>query len=165
MKRTVAVVGLAVVAVLGTAAVQAQGRQGRPSAVEQRGGRPGMGPGMGLGRNGDECGPFRLQDGPGQGMGPGRGMRPGGPQGGMRGRGQGLGPQGAAGRPGGQGRPAGPGRMGGRGRALCGLDLTADQRTQIKALRNENRKELEAILTPEQLAKLRARRGGGLEQK
>jgi Spy/CpxP family protein refolding chaperone len=48
--------------------------------------------------------------------------------------------------------------MGGRGVGLRGLDLTEAQKTQIQALRQQHQRELEAVLTPEQVAKLRARR-------
>lgn len=139
MSRTLTVVGVAAIAVLSAvAASQAQGPQN-----PQRGGRPGV-----------ECGPARGADDQTQGMQQGRGVRRG-PQGAMLGRGPG------AGRQGGIGRPGGPGRMGGRGFALCGLDLTDEQKTQIRALHQETRQQIEALLTPEQKAKLRARRGGG----
>ena len=132
MKRILTVVGALVIALVGAvAASQAQGRQGPPAAGEQRGDRPEIG-----------CGPAR-------GIG---GQRP--QQGAMRGRGQGMGRQSAIGRPG------GPGRIGGRGHALCGLDLTDDQKAQIKTIRQESRDEIEGVLTPEQREKLRARRGG-----
>jgi Spy/CpxP family protein refolding chaperone len=50
--------------------------------------------------------------------------------------------------------------MGGRGNPLCGLDLTEEQKTQIEAIHQKTRDEVEAVLTPEQREKLRARRGG-----
>lgn len=132
MKRTLTAVGAFVIALVGVvAASQAQGRQGPPAAGGQRGDRPEIG-----------CGPARGIDG----------QRP--MQGAMRGRGQGMGRQG------GLGRPGGPGRHGGRGQALCGLDLTADQKAQIKTIRQASRDEIEGVLTPEQREKLRARRGG-----
>ncbi len=127
MKRTLAVVGAAVIAVVGAAA--ASQAQGRPNA---------QGPGQA--RDRFECGPPRGNDGPGQGA--------------VRGRG----PGGA--RRGGIGRPGGPGRMGGRGNPLCGLDLTAEQQAQVAAIHQRSRSEIDAVLTPEQKEKLRARRGG-----
>ena len=142
MKRTLAVIGAAVIAVVG-AAVASQA-QGRPNGLGQ-----GQGPGM----DRFQCGPPRGEDGQAQGMRPGRDGQPA-PQGAMRGRGPG------GGRPGGFGRPGGPGRMGGRGNPLCGLDLTADQKAQIEAIHQKSREEIEAILTPEQKEKLHARRGG-----
>lgn len=48
----------------------------------------------------------------------------------------------------------------GRGMALRGLDLTDEQKTQVKAIHEKTRAEVEAVLTPEQLEKLKARRGG-----
>lgn len=113
-------------------AVAASQAQGPPNA--QRGGRPEV-----------ECGPARGANDQAPGVQQGRGGRRG-PQGAVRGRGM--------------GRP-GPGRMGGRGFGLCGLDLTDEQKTQIRALHQETRQQIEALLTPEQKAKLRARRGGG----
>ena len=145
MKRTLTVIGAAVIVAVGAvAASQAQGAQNPRTAGEQRGGRPEFG-----------CGPARGVDDQGPGVQPGRsGQRP--PQGAIRGRGPGGGRQGALGRPGG---PGGPGR-GGRGGALCGLDLTEEQKTQIAAIHEKTRQEIEAILTPEQREKLQARRGG-----
>ena len=134
MSRALTVVGVATIAVL--SAVAASQAQGPPNP--QRGNRPGAAQGI----ERFECGP-------------GRGAAQPGPQGAMRGRGPG------AGRQGGIGRPGGPGRFGGRGFALCGLDLTNDQKAQIKTLHQETRQAIEALLTPEQKAKLRARRGGG----
>ena len=131
MSRTLTVVGVAMIAVLGAvAASQAQGPQNGP-----RGNRPEVSQDQGQRRDGAECGPGRMGRGPG--------------------------------RQGGIGRPGGPGRFGGRGFALCGLGLTDDQKAQIKALHEETRQAIEALLTPEQKAKLRARRGGGagLEEK
>ena len=145
MKRILTVIGVAVIAVGGAvAASQPQGQQNPQAGGEQRIGRPEIG-----------CGPARGVDGQGPGVQPGRsGQRP--PQGAMRGRGPGGGRQGGFGRPGG---PGGPGR-GGRGNPLCGLDLTEEQKTQIAAIHEKTRVEIEAILTPEQREKLRARRGG-----
>ena len=141
MNRTLTVVGAAIVAVVGAvAASQAQGR-------------PGIGQGIGPGADRFECGPARPGEGQGQGVRPGRAGQPN-PQGAMRGRGPG------GGRQGGLGRPGGPGRMGGRGNPLCDLDLTEEQKTQIEAIHQKTRDEVEAVLTPEQKEKLRARRGG-----
>jgi Spy/CpxP family protein refolding chaperone len=50
--------------------------------------------------------------------------------------------------------------MGGRGNPLCALDLTEDQQTQIAAIHRKAQEDTEAVLTPEQREKLRARRGG-----
>jgi Spy/CpxP family protein refolding chaperone len=44
--------------------------------------------------------------------------------------------------------------------ALRGLDLTDAQKEQVKAIHERTRQEVEAVLTPEQLEKLKARRGG-----
>jgi Spy/CpxP family protein refolding chaperone len=73
---------------------------------------------------------------------------------------QGLGPQGRQG----QGRQGRPGMMNGRGPAgrgpgfgLRGLDLTEEQRTQVKAIHEQTRIAIDNILTPEQKAR---RRGG-----
>jgi Spy/CpxP family protein refolding chaperone len=52
----------------------------------------------------------------------------------------------------------GPG--GGPGLALRGLALTDDQKAQVKAIHEKTRAEIQAVLTPEQLATLKARRGG-----
>jgi len=140
MKRTLSIVGTAVIVAIGAVTVsQAQGRPNTQGAVVR-----------------EDCGPQR---GPGdpQGLRPGRAGQPGAAMNTMRGRGIGAGRGIGPGR--GMGR-GGPGRMGGRGFALCGLDLTAEQQAQIKALREESRREIEAILTPEQVAKLKTRRGG-----
>lgn len=108
----------------------------------------------------DQARPRFEQRGPGP---QGQGMRRGGP--GM-GRGQGLGQgqgfrQGPGFRRGGPGRPGGPGGPGpGRGPALRGLNLTEDQQAQVKALHEKLRADIEAVLTPEQLATLKQRRGG-----
>jgi len=119
MTRTHALVGLTALALVGTAAVQAQPtRQGPPDQrprVEQR--MQGQG----------------AMRGPGFRQGPGLG--------------QGL-------------RRGGPGRPGGRGMALRGLDLTDEQKTQIKAIHDKVRQDVEAVLTPEQREQLTARRAG-----
>lgn len=57
-------------------------------------------------------------------------------------------------------RRGGPGRPGGPGARLRGLDLTEDQKAQVKALHEKLRQDIEAVLTPEQQAKLKARGGG-----
>lgn len=129
MKRTLAMVGVAVLTVVGAVA-SAQG----PGPDAQRGAGPGLnmaqrGPGRGVGIQG-------------QGLRQGTGFRRG-PQGAMRGRG-----------PGG---PGGVGRRGGPGFGLRGLDLTEDQKAQIKGIHEKARQDVDAILTPEQKAK---RRGG-----
>jgi Spy/CpxP family protein refolding chaperone len=128
MKRTLAMVGVAVLAVVG-AVVTAQG----PAPEAQRGAGPGV--------NMAQRGPGRALGIQGQGVRQGPGFRRG-PQGAMRGRGQG-GP--------------GVGRRGGPGFGLRGLDLTDDQKAQIKAVHEKARQDVDAILTPEQKAK---RRGG-----
>lgn len=141
MKRTLTVIGAAVIAVVGAvAASQAQSPQNPQARGGERGGRPEFG-----------CGPERGADDLRPGVPPGRGdQRP--PVGAMNGRGR----QGGIGRPGG---PGGPGR-GGRGNPLCALDLTEEQQTQIAAIHHKAQDEIEAILTPEQKEKLRALRGG-----
>lgn len=99
----------------------------------------------------DQARPRFEQRGPGP-QGPG--MRRGGPG---FGRGQGLGPGQ------GQGLRQGPGfRRGGPGRGmpLRGLNLTEEQHAQVKALHEKLRADIEAVLTPEQLATLKQRRGG-----
>ena len=142
MKRTLTVVGAAVIALASAvAASQAQGRQNPQAAGEPRGGRPEIGQGVGPGGDRFECGPPRRDGQPG-------------PQGAMRGRGPG------GGRQGGFGRPGGPGGMVGRGNPLCGLDLTDEQEAQIKAIHQKSHDEVLAVLTPEQREKLAARRGG-----
>ncbi|MSO49714.1 MAG: hypothetical protein EXQ49_07400 [Acidobacteria bacterium] len=109
MKRTLAMVGVAVLAVVG-AVVSAQG----PAPEAQRG------------------------------AGPGVQMSQRGPQGAMRGRGA--------------GGPGGIARRGGPGFGLRGLDLTDDQKAQIKSIHEKARADVEAILTPEQKAKRRVGR-------
>jgi Spy/CpxP family protein refolding chaperone len=108
MTRTHALVGLTALALVGTAAVQAQPtRQGPPDQrprIEQR----------------------------------------------MQGQGAMRGP----------GFRQGPGHPGGRGMALRGLDLTEDQKAQIKAIHDKVRQDVEAVLTPEQREQLTARRAG-----
>jgi Spy/CpxP family protein refolding chaperone len=146
MNRTLSIVGAAVIALVGAVAVsQAQTPQNPPASGEPRGGRPEFG-----------CGPGRGMDGRGPAFQQGRGQRP--PQGAAVGRGARGGRQGAMGRPGGPGR-GGPGR-GGPGHALCGLDLTNEQQARIAAIHEKAREDVEAVLTPEQLEKLRARRDG-----
>ena len=117
MTRTHALVGLTALALVGTAAVQAQPtRQGPPDQrprIEQR------------------------QQGQGTMRGPGF----------RQGQGQGL-------------RRGGPGRPGGRGMALRGLDLTEEQKAQVKAIHDKVRQDVDAVLTPEQREKMAARRGG-----
>lgn len=85
-----------------------------------------------------------------QGQGAMRG--PGVRQGQGQGQGQGL-------RRGGPGR-GGPGRPGGPGMALRGLDLTDDQKAQVKAIHEKVRQDVDAVLTPEQREQLTARRAG-----
>lgn len=118
MTRRIAFVGITALALVGTAALQAQPpRQGNPDQrprIEQRG--------------------QQRQQGMGGMRGPAQGFRRGGP-----------------------GRPGGPG---GPGMALRGLNLTDAQKEQVKAIHEKTRQEVEAVLTPEQLEKLKARRGG-----
>lgn len=52
------------------------------------------------------------------------------------------------------------GGPGGPGLALRGLDLTEEQKAQVKAIHEKTRAEVEAVLTPEQLEALKARPGG-----
>lgn len=96
------------------------------------------------------------QRGQGNGNGPGAGQRRAavGAQGPQRGPGFQMG-QGFR-----RGGPGGPGRPGGPGARLRGLDLTEDQKAQVKALHERLRQDIEAVLTPEQQAKLKARGGG-----
>ncbi|MDA1306180.1 MAG: hypothetical protein O2917_02810 [Acidobacteria bacterium] len=118
MTRTHALVGLTALALVGTAAVQAQPTQGPPDQrprIEQR------------------------QQAQGAMRGPG--VRQG------QGQGQGL-------------RRGGPARPGGRGMGLRELDLTDDQKAQVKAIHDKVREDVDAVLTPEQREKLAARRGG-----
>lgn len=145
MKRTLAIIGAAALAVTGAVAMaQAQGPD---TGAEQQAGRPAF----------DQA--QRRTGPPRQGMGQGQGMGQRQGQGLGRGQGAGRGPQGAMRGPGGRGR-GGPGR-GGAGMALRGLDLTEAQRAQIKAIHEKVRQDVEGVLTPEQLAKLKNRRGGG----
>lgn len=125
MTRRYALVGITALALVGTAAVQAQPpRQGNPDQrprIEQR---------------------LNAQRGTMQGQGAMRGnMQRQQSQGALRGMGQRRG-----------GGPGGPG--------LRGLDLTDAQKAQVKAIHERTRTEVEALLTPEQLEKLKARRGG-----
>lgn len=116
-----ALVGITALALVGTAAVQAQ--PPRQGTADQR---PRL--------------EQRAQQRQGQGVMRGRGA--------MRG-------QGAAGFR--RGGPGGPGRP---GMALRGLGLTDAQKAQVKAIHEKTRQEVEAVLTPEQLETLKARRGG-----
>ncbi len=116
MTRRFALIGVAAMALAGTAAIQAQ-----PTRPANDQARPRM---------------EQTQRGPGfgqrQGLGQGQGLRRGG----------------------------GPGRPGGPGRGLRGLNLTDEQKAQVKAIHEKTKAEVEAVLTPEQLATLKARRGG-----
>ena len=142
MKRTLTVIGAAVITVVIAGGAIAASQAQSPQDAQR--GRPEFG-----------CGPERGADNLGPGVEPGRGgQRP--PVGAARGRGSGGGRQGGIGRPGG---PGGPGR-GGRGNPLCALDLTDQQQTQIAAIHQKAQEEVEAILTAEQKEKLRALRGG-----
>lgn len=89
----------------------------------------------------------QMQRGPGfgqrQGMGQGMGQRQGQRQG------QGF-----------RRGPGGPGRPGGPGMALRGLNLTDEQKAQVKAIHERTKAEVEAVLTPEQRETLKNRRGG-----
>ena len=133
MKRTLIVIGSAVIAAVGAvAASQAQGPENA-----QRGGPPVF-----------DCGPERGPDAQGPP-----------PQGAIKDRGPGGARQGGIGRPGGPGGRGGPGR-GGRGNPLCALDLTEEQQTQIAAIQKKAQEDIEAVLTPEQREKLSTLRGG-----
>lgn len=127
MKRTWALVGAVALVVVGAAAGAQAQAPGMPGTEDAQG-RPGA-----------RMEQRMNQRGPQQGMGPGQGQGRG--QGAMRGRG-----------PGGRG-PGGRGA----GAGLRGLDLTEDQRTQLKAIHEQTRQAIDNILTPEQKAK---RRGG-----
>jgi Spy/CpxP family protein refolding chaperone len=86
------------------------------------------------------------------GQGSGVGPRPGAVVG-QQMNGRGFGPAFA--------RGGGPGmRRGGPARLFRGLDLTEAQRDKLKALAAEHRAATLAVLTPEQRAKLEARRNG-----
>jgi Spy/CpxP family protein refolding chaperone len=56
--------------------------------------------------------------------------------------------------------PGGPGRPGGPGMALRGLNLTDEQKAQVKAIHEKTKADIEAVLTPEQREILKNRRGG-----
>lgn len=112
MTRRFAIIGVAALALTGSAALQAQ--PPRPASAGQR---PRM---------------EQMQRGPGFG------------------RGQGMG----------QGFQRGPGRPGGPGMALRGLNLTDEQKAQVKAIHEKAKADVEAVLTPEQLETLKNRRGG-----
>lgn len=117
MTRRIAILGVAALALAGSAAVEAQPARQGAAGERPRFEQPQRGPGMG--------------------------MRPGFRRG-----------------------PGGPGRPGGPGMALRGLDLTDEQKAQIKAIHEKTRAEVEALLTPAQLEllkKRRAGRGGGFE--
>ena len=60
----------------------------------------------------------------------------------------------------GMGQRGGPGRPGGPGMALRGLNLTDEQKTQVKAIHEKAKADVEAVLTPEQLETLKPRRAG-----
>lgn len=91
--------------------------------------------------------PRMEQRGPGfgQGQGMGQGQRMGQGQGQRQGQGF---------------RRGGPGRPGGPGMALRGLNLTDEQKAQVKAIHEKSRADVEALLTPEQLETLKNRRAG-----
>lgn len=122
MTRRFALIGVAAMALAGTAAIQAQPT--RPATAQER--------------------PRFEQAQRGPGFGQGRGM--------SQGQGQGLG-QGFR-------RGGGPGRPGGPGMALRGLNLTDEQKAQVKAIHEKAKAEVDAVLTPEQLETLKTRRGG-----
>lgn len=126
MTRRFALIGVAAMALAGTAAIQAQPT--RPATAQER--------------------PRFEQAQRGPGFGQGRGMG----QGQSQGQGQGLG-QGFR-------RGGGPGRPGGPGMALRGLNLTDEQKAQVKAIHEKAKAEVDAVLTPEQLETLKTRRGG-----
>lgn len=117
MTRRFAIIGVAALALTGSAALSAQ-----PARPGNAGDRPRM---------------EQMQRGPGfgqrQGMGQGQGFRRG---------------------------PGGPGRPGRPGMALRGLNLTDEQKAQVKAIHEKTRADIEAVLTPEQRETLKNRRGG-----
>lgn len=131
MTRRFAIIGVAALALTGSAALSAQ--PARP-------GTPGERPRM-----------EQMQRGPGQGMGQGQRMGPGQRMGQRQGQGQ---RQGLGFRRGGPGRPGGPGM------ALRGLNLTDEQKAQVKAIHEKTKADVEAVLTPEQRETLKNRRGG-----
>lgn len=84
--------------------------------------------------------------------GPGVGQR--------QGMGQGMGQRQRQGRGLRRGGPGGPGRPGGPGMARRGLNLTDEQKAQVKAIHEKTKADVEAVLTPEQRQTLKSRRGG-----
>lgn len=120
MNRRFAIIGVAALALAGSAAIEAQ-----PTRPGNTGERPRI-----------EQGQRGQQPPRGQGMGQRPGFRRG---------------------PGGPGRPGGPG---GPGMALRGLNLTDEQKAQVKAIHEKAKADVEAVLTPEQLQTLKNRRGG-----
>lgn len=131
MTRRFAIIGVAALALTGSAVLSAQparpGNPGERPRMEQMQRGPGQGQGMGQGQ----------RMGPGQRMG--QGQR----------QGQGL-----------RRGPGGPGRPGGPGMALRGLNLTDEQKAQVKAIHEKTKTDVEAVLTPEQREALKNRRGG-----
>jgi Spy/CpxP family protein refolding chaperone len=136
MTRRLALIGVAAVALASTAAIQAQ--PARPATAQerprfeqaQRG--PGFGQGQGMGQR--------------QGMG--QGQRQGMGQGQRQGQGQGF------------RRGGGPGQPGRPGGALRGLNLTDEQKAQVKAIHEKTKADVDAVLTPEQREALKTRRDG-----
>jgi len=122
MTRRFALIGVAAMALAGTAAIQAQPTRPATAQERPRFEQAQRGPGFGQGR----------------GMGQGQSQRLG--QGFRRG--------------------GGPGRPGGPGMALRGLNLTDEQKAQVKAIHEKAKAEVDAVLTPEQLETLKTRRGG-----
>jgi hypothetical protein len=148
MTRRLAFIGVAAVALASTAAIQAQ--PARPATAQERprfeqaqrgpgfGQRQGMGQGQGMGQ--------RQGMGQGQRQGLGQGQRQGMGQG--QRQGQGL------------RRGGGPGRPGGPGAALRGLNLSDEQKAQVKAIHEKTKADVDALLTPEQREALKTRRDG-----
>jgi len=122
MTRRFTLIGVAAMALAGTAAIQAQPTRPATAQERPRFEQAQRGPGFGQGR----------------GMGQGQSQRLG--QGFRRG--------------------GGPGRPGGPGMALRGLNLTDEQKAQVKAIHEKAKAEVDAVLTPEQLETLKTRRGG-----
>jgi len=140
MTRRLAFIGVAAVALASTAAIQAQPTQPATAQERPRFEQAQRGPGFGQ----------RQGMGQGQGMGQRQGMGQGQRQGMGQGQRQGQGLR----------RGGGPGRPGGPGAALRGLNLSDEQKAQVKAIHEKTKADVDALLTPEQREALKTRRDG-----
>jgi hypothetical protein len=136
MTRRLAFIGVAAVALASTAAIQAQPTQPATAQERPRFEQAQRGPGFGQGQ------------GMGQRQGMGQGQRQGMGQGQRQGQGQGF------------RRGGGPGQPGRPGGALRGLNLTDEQKAQVKAIHEKTKADVDAVLTPEQREALKTRRDG-----